>query len=66
MTELEKQSVRSLFEDYKILYCECERVKEENKFLRKRENKLQLIEQLFKNEPIDLSELAKLVKGSEE
>lgn len=65
MTELEKQSVRSLFEDYKILYCECERVKEENKFLRERENKLQLIEQLFKNEPVDLTKLTKIVKEVE-
>ena len=66
MTELEKQSVRELFEDYKILYCEFEKLHKENKFLRERENKLQLIEQLFKNEPVDLSELAKIVKGSEE
>ena len=65
MTELEKQSFKSLFEDFKILYSDFKRLEDENKFLRERENKLQLIEQLFKNEPVDLSELAKLVKGSE-
>lgn len=35
-------------------------------FLRKRENKLQLIEQMFKSGTIDLKELSNLVKGSEE
>lgn len=34
-------------------------------FLRKRENKLQLIEQMFKSGTIDLKELSDLVKGSE-
>lgn len=38
---------------------------EELNFLRERENKLQMIEQMFKNEPVDLTELAKLVKGGE-
>lgn len=65
MTELERQSFKSVFEDYKELYCECEKIKKENNFLRERENKLQLIEQLFKNEPVDLSELAKIVKEVE-
>ncbi len=37
-------------------------LQQENLFLKKRENKLQMIEQLFKNEPVDLSELSKLVK----
>lgn len=63
MTELEKQSLRSLYEDYKILYSDFKKLEQENDFLRERENKLQLIEQLFKNEPVDLSELAKIVKG---
>ena len=31
-------------------------------FLRKRENKLQMIEQMFKSETVDLSELAALVE----
>lgn len=34
-------------------------------FLRERENKLQIIEQMFANEPVDLTQLAKLVKGGE-
>ena len=38
---------------------------EELNFLRERENKLQMIEQMFKNEPVDLTELDKLVKGGE-
>lgn len=36
--------------------------KEETEFLRQRENKLQRIEQLFKNGVVDLEELTKLVK----
>ena len=32
------------------------------KFLTKRENKLQQIETMFKNEPIDLAKLSELVK----
>ena len=65
MTELEKQSVRSLFEDYKMLYCDFKRLEKEMDFLKERENKLQLIEQLFINEPIDLTKLAKIVKEVE-
>ena len=38
------------------------KLEELNKFLTKRENKLQRIEQLFKNGIVDLEELAKLVK----
>lgn len=38
-------------------------LKQELIFLRKRENKLQRIEQLFKSEVVDLEELTKLVKG---
>ena len=40
-------------------------VMRELKFLRERENKLQMIEQMFANEPVDLTKLAKLVKGGE-
>lgn len=65
MTELERQSFKKLFEDYKTLYCDFKRLEDANKFLRERENKLQLIEQLFKNEQVDLSELAKIVKENE-
>lgn len=38
------------------------KLEELNKFLTKRENKLQRIEQLFKSGVVDLEELAKLVK----
>lgn len=48
-------------------YSECvKRIKQlekQNKFLMERENKLQLIENMFKNEPVDLKELSKLVRG---
>lgn len=37
----------------------------ELKFLRQREKKLQMIEHLYANEPVDLTKLAKLVKGDE-
>lgn len=40
---------------------EIEKLKQENDFLRKRENKLQMIEQMFKNETVDLVELERLV-----
>lgn len=59
---LEEQLI-ILYEDYKTLYTEIKRLEKQNKFLIERENKLQLIEQMFLNEPVDLSELAKLVKG---
>lgn len=36
-----------------------------NEFLMKRENKLQLIEQMFKNRSVDLEELSNLVMGDE-
>lgn len=65
MNKLEEKSYKNMYEDYKYMYSEYQIIKRENEFLRERENKLQLIEQLFKNEPVDLSELAKLVKGSE-
>lgn len=41
---------------------DSQKLEELNKFLTKRENKLQRIEQLFKNGIVDLEELAKLVK----
>lgn len=37
-------------------------LQQENEFLRKRENKLQMIEQLFANGIVDLRELSKIVK----
>ena len=41
---------------------DSQKLEELNKFLTKRENKLQRIEQLFKSGVVDLEELAKLVK----
>lgn len=49
--------------DAKVLAVEdSPKMEELNKFLTKRENKLQKIEQLFKNGVVDLEELTKLVK----
>lgn len=45
-----------------IVVEDSKKLGELNKFLTKRENKLQKIEQLFKSGVIDLEELAKLVK----
>lgn len=39
---------------YKLMY--------ENIFLAKREKKLQLIEQIYKNQPVDLQKLSEVVK----
>ena len=53
-------------ENYKKVLEELEYVEnleKQNKFLIERENKLQLIENMFKNEPVDLKELSKLVRG---
>lgn len=40
---------------------EIEKLKQENEFLRKRENKLQKIEQIFKKGSVDLGDLERLV-----
>lgn len=60
-----ENELRQLFEDYKILYSGIDKIKKQNEFLIARENKLQQIEQLFENEPVDLEQLYKLVKGGE-
>ena len=55
-----------IVENYEWVLKKLERVedlKKQNKFLMERENKLQLIENMFKNEPVDLKELSKLVRG---
>lgn len=49
--------------NFEQINATVERLQKQNKFLMERENKLQLIESMFKNEPIDLKELSKLVKG---
>lgn len=46
-------------------YMDIHQKNVEINFLRERENKLQMIEQIFANEPVDLTKLAKLVKGGE-
>lgn len=61
-----KRDLKILYEDYKETYIEYEKLKKQNEYLIKRDNKLQMIEYLFENEPVDLSKLTKLVKGSEE
>lgn len=43
---------------------EIEKLRNQIEFLSKRDNKLQQIEQMFKNGQVDLSELSKLVKGN--
>lgn len=43
---------------------EIEKLRNQIEFLTKRDNKLQQIEQMFKNGQVDLSELSKLVKGN--
>lgn len=58
-----KNELRMLYEDYKETYIEYEKLKQQNEYLIKRDNKLQLIEQLFLNKPVDLSKLSILVKG---
>ena len=52
---IEKETVKSYKE-------EIAKLKQENDFLRERENKLQLIEQMFKSGTVDLNELAELVE----
>lgn len=45
------------------LIKELHRLQQENEFLRERENKLQMIEQMFKNKQVDLGDLCSLVEG---
>lgn len=71
--ELENKILDLLSEEYKNglhqgwfdKYMDIHQKNVEINFLRERENKLQMIEQMFKNEPVDLTKLAKLVKGGE-
>ena len=57
-----KEELKMLYEDYKETYAEYEKIKKQNEFLIERENKLQMIESLFMNEPVNLCELSKIVK----
>lgn len=70
LKEFEKKRVLELPDNaQKLFYAimsiadERDKFKLENDFLRKRENKLQMIEQMFKNKPVNLIDLAALVKG---
>lgn len=47
----------------KLLIKELHRLQQENEFLRERENKLQMIEQMFKSGQVDLGDLSALVEG---
>ena len=46
-----------------LLISEIHKLQKENDFLRERENKLQMIEQMFKNKSVDLGDLCALVEG---
>ena len=60
---LSQKNVQHLIDVYEKDIEYIKQLEKQNKFLMKRENKLQLIEIMFKNEPIDLKELSKLVRG---
>lgn len=70
LKEFEEKRVSELPENaQKVFYAimsiadERDKLKAENDFLRKRENKLQMIEQMFKNKSVDLGDLAALVES---
>lgn len=60
---LNQEDVQHLTDVYEKDIEYIKQLEKLNKFLMERENKLQLIENMFKNEPIDLKELSKLVRG---
>lgn len=60
---LSQEDVQHIINAYEKDIEYIKRLKKQNKFLMERENKLQLIENMFKNEPVDLKELSKLVRG---
>ena len=53
--------IKADYERNKSEYATFENLKSKNEFLMKRENKLQLIEQMFKSGTVDLKELNKIV-----
>jgi hypothetical protein len=59
---LSQEDVQHLIDAYEKDIEYIKQLEKLNKFLMERENKLQLIENMFKNEPVDLKELSKLVK----
>lgn len=56
-----QNELRNLYEDYKILYSDFEKLKKENEFLRERENKLQNIEFVFNQKEVDLHRLSQVI-----
>lgn len=60
---LSQEDVQHLINVYEKDIEYIKRLEKQNKFLMERENKLQLIENMFKNKPVDLKELSKLVRG---
>lgn len=60
---ISQEDVQHLIDVYEKDIEYIKKLEKMNKFLMERENKLQLIENMFKNEPIDLKELSKLIRG---
>ena len=62
MTNEEAKTLEEIVHDLEDKYVSTIRkLEEENEFLRKRESKLQTIEQMYKSGIVDLSELNKIV-----
>lgn len=61
---IRKEEMEQLYVD-RMMECRAKIIKlqKENEFLRKRDNKLQMIEQMFKNKQVDLGDLVALVEG---
>lgn len=57
------ENAQNIFYAIMSIADERDKLKAENDFLRKRENKLQMIEQMFKNKSVDLGDLAALVES---
>lgn len=61
--KIEELSKEQLIRELKHMNKEYETLQQENDFLRERENKLQMIEQMFKSKSVDLGDLCALVEG---
>lgn len=62
--KLVEEAKDKYLETIKDLRKEMRKLKKENKFLVERENKLQSIETLYANQPVDLKKLSKIMKES--
>lgn len=60
------QKNKEYYKNYNKNNSYVKRLKEQNEFLMKRDNKLQMIEQIFMNGVVDLEELRELVLGGED